>query len=50
MFRTDDEGYVLWDAPSKDGSENDEVPLHGWQASEGARGRAIVKTSEVHIS
>jgi hypothetical protein len=50
VFRTDDEGYVHWDAPSKNGNEGDEIPLHGWQASEGATGRAIIKTSEVHIS
>lgn len=50
LFRTDEEGYVHWDAPSKNGIESDEAPLNGWQASEGARGRAIIKTSEVHVS
>jgi len=51
QFRADDEGYVHWDAPSKNGSQSDEVPLHGgWQAPNGARGRAIIKTSEVHVS
>jgi hypothetical protein len=50
LFRTDEEGYVHWDAPSKNGSESDEIPLHGWRAGEGERGRAIIKTSEVHVS
>ena len=50
QFQTDEEGYVRWDAPSKDGDESDEIPLHGWQTPDGARGRGIVKTSEVHVS
>jgi len=50
VFRTDNEGYVHWDTPSKNGSESDEAPLNGWQTSDGASGRAIIKTSEVHVS
>lgn len=48
--RAHGEGNVQWDAPGKDGNESDEIPLHGWQAADGVRGRGILKTSEVHVS
>ena len=50
VYRTDDSGYVHWDAPGKDGNESDEAPLHGWQTPSGTRGQAIIKTSEVYVS
>ena len=49
-YRTDDSGYVHWNSPSRDGNESDEAPLHNWRTPSGARGQAIIKTSEVHVS
>lgn len=48
-YHTDSSGYVHWNSMGK-GGESDEMPLRGLQVPELAKGREIVKTSEVYIS